>query len=118
MTPSMSRPRLLVLCFAALLLLWGCSTTTFTSTWKAPGAEGIRPVGKTIAALVISSDANSRKSAEVYLANNLTIRGARGIPAYTLLGTDHGDGDYARTRRKRRESMASWSCAQWGRING
>jgi hypothetical protein len=91
--------RLLLPC-AALPLLWACSTTTFTSTWKAPGAEGIEPVGKTIAALVISSDANSRKSAEVYLANDLSIRGAHGIPAYTLLGSDHGNGDYARARLK------------------
>jgi hypothetical protein len=83
---------------AALLLLCACSTTTFTSTWKAPGAQGIEPAGKTIAALVISSDAATRKSGEVYLANDLTIRGARGVPAYTLLGTDLGDGEAARKR--------------------
>ena len=94
-------PRPLLARTAALLLLWGCSTnTTFTSTWKAPGAQGIHPAGKTIAALVISSDAASRKSAEVYLANDLTIRGARGIAAYTLLGADHGNGEYARSRLK------------------
>jgi hypothetical protein len=100
MAPNRVSPRHLYLCAAALLLLCGCSTTTFTSTWKAPGAQGIEPAGKTIAALVISTDLNSRKSAEVYLANDLTIRGARGIPAYTLLGTDHGNGDYARSRLK------------------
>jgi hypothetical protein len=92
--------RHLPLCGTALFLLCACSTTTFTSTWKAPGAQGIEPAGKTIAALVISSDAATRKSAEVYLANDLTIRGARGIAAYTLLGTDHGNGDYARSRLK------------------
>jgi hypothetical protein len=85
-------------CAAALLVLAACSTTTFTSTWKAPGAEGIAPAGKTIAALVIASDPATRKSAEVYLANDLTIRGARAVAAYTLLGTDHGNGDYARSR--------------------
>ena len=100
MAPGLLHPRHLLPGTAALVLLWGCSTTTFTSTWKAPGAQGIEPAGKTIAALVISSDANSRKSAEVYLANDLTIRGARGIPAYTLLGADHGNGDYARSRLK------------------
>jgi hypothetical protein len=85
-------------CAAALLALCACSTTTFTSTWKAPGAQGIEPAGKTIAALVISNDAGTRKSAEVYLANDLTIRGARGVPAYTLLGADHGNGEEARSR--------------------
>ncbi len=100
MAPTRVSPRHPAPWAAALLLLWGCSTTTFTSTWKAPGAQGIEPAGKTIAALVISADLKSRKSAEVYLANDLTIRGARGIPAYTLLGTDHGNGDYARGRLK------------------
>jgi hypothetical protein len=84
---------------AAVLLLCACSTTTtFTSTWKAPGVQGIAPAGKSIAALVISTDVGTRKSAEVYLSNDLTIRGARGVPAYTVLGLDHGTGESARKR--------------------
>ena len=35
---------------AAVLALGACSSTTFTSTWKAPGVSPVTPVGKTIAA--------------------------------------------------------------------
>lgn len=44
--------------------------------------------------------AAQRRSAEVYLANDLTIRGARGIAAYTLIGLDQPNVDYARARFK------------------
>ena len=88
-------------------LLWGvalclsaCGSTTFTSTWKAPDARQISPAGKTIAALVISGDAKQRRSAEVYLAHELEIRGAHAVAAYTLIGLDHPDVDYARARFK------------------
>jgi hypothetical protein len=77
-----------------------CGTTTFTSTWKAPDAQRVDPVGKTIAALVISPDKKQRRDAEVYLTHELTIRGMRGVAAYTLIGLDHPTVDYARTRFK------------------
>ena len=85
---------------SALVCVSACGSTTFISTWKAPDAHRIDPIGKTIAALVISRDAAQRRSAEVYLANDLTIRGARGIAAYTLIGLDHPDVDYALARFK------------------
>jgi hypothetical protein len=88
------------LIWSAAIGLSACGSTTFISTWKAPDAHGIDPKGKKIAALVISSDAAQRRSAEVYLSNDLTIRGARGIPAYTLIGLDHPNVDYARARLK------------------
>ncbi|HTL21738.1 MAG TPA: hypothetical protein VL220_13560 [Steroidobacteraceae bacterium] len=77
-----------------------CGTTTFTSTWKAPDAQRVDPVGKSIAALVISPDKKQRRDAEVYLTHELTIRGMRGVAAYTLIGLDHPTVDYARTRFK------------------
>jgi hypothetical protein len=86
--------------YAVLLCLNACGSTTFTSTWKAPDARRVDPIGKTIAALVISSDKKSRRDAEVYLAHELTIRGARGVAAYTLIGLDHPNADYARARFK------------------
>ena len=89
-----------VLIFGAALCLGACGSTTFISTWKAPDAQRIDPRGKNIAALVISSDVGRRRSAEVYLANDLTIRGARGIAAYTLIGLDRPSLDYARARFK------------------
>lgn len=93
-------PTLRGLICTAVVCLSACASTTFISTWKAPDAHGIDPIGKKIAALVISGDAAQRRSAEVYLANDLTIRGARGIAAYTLIGLDQPNVDYARARFK------------------
>jgi hypothetical protein len=83
-----------------ILLLGACGSTTFVSTWKAPDVHQIDPLGKKIAALVLSGDEGQRRSAEVYLANDLTIRGARGVAAYTLIGFDHPSVEYARQRFK------------------
>lgn len=88
-----------LVCSAALCVS-ACGSTTFTSTWKAPDAQRVDPVGKSIAALVISGDKKQRRDAEVYLTHELTIRGARGVAAYTLIGLDHPTVDYARTRFK------------------
>lgn len=96
----MSRTLRLLILGAALCFSACAANTTFVSTWKAPDAKGIDPVGKNIAALVISSDAARRRDAEVYLANDLTTRGARGIAAFTLIGLDHPTVDYARARFK------------------
>lgn len=95
----MSRTLRGLVCIAALCLS-GCESTTFISTWKAPGVHGIDPLGKKIAVLVMSKDAAQRRSAEVYMSNDLTNRGAQGIPSYTLIGLDNPNVDYARTRFK------------------
>jgi len=87
-----------LLCSAALCLAACATSTTFTSTWKAPGAQGINPAGKKIAALVLSADEDRQRSAEVYLATELTLRGAQGVAAYTLIGLGHPTLEYARER--------------------
>jgi hypothetical protein len=86
--------------YGAALCLSACGSTTFTSTWKAPEAQRVDPAGKSIAALVIYSDKKRRRDAEVYLTHELTIRGARGVAAYTLIGLDQPSVDYARARFK------------------
>lgn len=88
-----------MVCGAALCLS-ACGSTTFTSTWKAPDAQRVDPVGKNIAALVIYGDKKRRRDAEVYLSQELTLRGARGVAAYTLIGFDNPKVDYARERFK------------------
>jgi hypothetical protein len=89
------------LILAACLTLAACSsTTTFIATWKSPDAQRVDPVGKKIAALVIARDRDRRRSAEVYLANDITNRGAQGIASYTLIGLDNPDVNYARARFK------------------
>ena len=98
---SLLTPALRGLICGAVLWLSACGSTTFTSTWKAPDAQRVDPVGKSIAALVIYGDKMRRRDAEVYLAHELTIRGARGVAAYTLLGLDgYPTVDYARARFK------------------
>jgi hypothetical protein len=88
-----------MICGVALCLS-ACGSTTFTSTWKAPDAQRVDPVGKSIAALVIYGDKKRRRDAEVYLTHELTIRGTRAVAAYTLIGLDQPNVDYARARFK------------------
>ncbi len=68
----------------ALLALSACSSTTFTSTWKAPGTS-VSPVGKTIAAVFVTRDEGKRRAAEDTMARDLTERGAHGVAGYTIL---------------------------------
>jgi hypothetical protein len=90
------------LVFGATLLSFGaCSTTTFTSTWKAPDGQTINPAGKTIAAVFISGDERNRHAAEDALAKDLNARGAHGVPGYTLLPNEiRGDAEDVLTRLK------------------
>ncbi len=85
---------------AALLLgLIACATTTFTSTWRAPEARGLSPMGKTIGAVFISRDEGMRRAAEDVLAADLTTHGAHGIAAYTVVpDTLRGNGEAARDK--------------------
>jgi len=87
--------RALILVAAALCLSACGSTTTFLSTWKAPDAQPVDPSGKSVAALVISSNKTQQRDAEVYLSNDLTTRGAHGVPAHQLIGYGHPDVNYA-----------------------
>ena len=81
----MSRHFRAVIMGATVLALSACASTTFTSTWKAPDAVGISPVGKTIAAVFVTRDEGKRRAAEDAMARDLTERGAHGVAAYTIL---------------------------------
>ncbi len=85
----------------AVLCLSACATTTFDSTWKAPDAQQISPVGKTVAAVFVSKDEGQRRAGEDALAADLTARGVHGIAAYTLLPNEQrGNAEAARERLK------------------
>jgi len=74
----------------ALLVLAGCATPTqFVNTWKAPDAAPLelRP-GDTVVAMVISRNELNRRSGEDAIAAELSRRGFRVIPAYTVLTVD------------------------------
>jgi hypothetical protein len=88
-----------VVCCAATLVLTACTTTTFTSTWKAPDAQAVDPTGKKVAAVYMSSDESSRRAAEDVLARKLTEHGAQGVPSYTLVDTSVAS-DVERTKKQ------------------
>ena len=81
----MSSPLKAVTAALACLALAACNSTTFNSTWKAPGAGPLNFKGKKVAALVVSKEEGVRYGAEDALAREITARGAVGIPAYSLI---------------------------------
>lgn len=71
---------------AIALLLTGCGSTTFNATWKNPDAKELSfKQGDPILAIVVSTHETVRRSAEDALAHELTLRGLKGIPGYTVL---------------------------------
>jgi len=70
---------------ALALAAAACTSTTFNSTWKAPGAGPLNFRGKKVAALVISKEEGVRYGAEDALAQEITRQGAVGVAAYGLI---------------------------------
>lgn len=69
-----------------VLVLAGCASTSFVSTWKNPEAQPInRAKGQTIVALVMADDNFIRQGAEDALAAELTRRGQNGVACYRVL---------------------------------
>jgi hypothetical protein len=57
----------------------------FTSTWKAPGAEGTTYAGKKVIGLIVSNDMSLRMSTEEALAREMTSKGVQGLAAYKVI---------------------------------
>lgn len=73
-----------VICLA--LVVAGCATTSFTSSWKSPDAGPLQfKAGDKVIALVIAQSESLRRAGEANLADELTKRGMVGVPAYTLI---------------------------------
>jgi len=72
------------------LALAACATTTqFVNTWKAPDAGPLAlRQGDTVVAMIISRSEANRRSGEDAFAAELSRRGLRVIPAYTVLSVD------------------------------
>lgn len=67
------------------LLLAGCATTTFVTTWKAPDAGPLQfERGEKVVALVLAKQESIRRSGEANLADALDRAGLKGVPSYTL----------------------------------
>jgi hypothetical protein len=69
----------------AMATLLGCATTSFVSSWKAPDAAPLRLSGAKVVAVVMDTTESSRRVAEDRLAQELTQRGAVGMPMYKIL---------------------------------
>jgi hypothetical protein len=67
-----------------VLVLAAC-TQPFVSTWKAPDAQPLQLRGSKVAAVVMMHNEASRRSAEEALANEISARGAQGVPMYQIL---------------------------------
>lgn len=71
---------------AGALILAGCASTKFISTWKDPTMPPLeKPLGMTIVACVAAEDKYIRHDAEDILAAELTKRGYKAVPSYTIL---------------------------------
>jgi hypothetical protein len=69
----------------AALLLCGCATSGFETSWKAPDAVPLESQGARVGALVMMQDQATRRVAEDALAKEINTRGAQAVPGYTLL---------------------------------
>jgi hypothetical protein len=87
--PAMRRRLLIALPVVALLGLPGCATTSFNSTWRDPAAQPVRLDGRKVAAVFMSRNPTSRRTAEDALAAEITKRGGIGIPSYSLLAEEN-----------------------------
>jgi hypothetical protein len=69
----------------ALLALCACSSTSFVSTWKTPGATPVDLRGSKVVASVMVKSESARRVAEDRLAHEISARGAHGIALYRLV---------------------------------
>lgn len=84
---------------AAVLLPLACATTTFQSTWRSPNAQPLRLAGRKVAAVFINRNPALRRRAEDAMAAEISARGARGVPAYTVVSeSEVRDKDAAKAR--------------------
>ena len=83
----MTRNRTLTGFPAAILALatFSCATTTFQTTWRSPDARPLKLSGKKAVGVFVSRDHTLRRRAEDAMAREISARGARGVPAYTIL---------------------------------
>jgi len=64
--------------------LTGCASSVFQSTWKAPDAAPLQVQGAKVIAVAMMTEISSRRAAEDALAREITLRGAVGIPMYSI----------------------------------
>ncbi|MFL5575153.1 MAG: hypothetical protein ACJ79S_04170 [Gemmatimonadaceae bacterium] len=89
---------------AMVLAATACASggsTTFVSSWKAPEATPLQLKGARVAAVAMMRSESARRAAEDALARELTNRGARGVPMYTVAPHPAGSEAAARAALER-----------------
>jgi hypothetical protein len=79
-------------------LLLSCATTSFVTTWKAPGAQPVDARGAKVIAVVMAKSAVMRRAGEDQLAYEISARGAQGVAMYRLLPEAEGMDEEGRVR--------------------
>jgi hypothetical protein len=93
----MSKLISLVMVLGLAALGCGASSSTFVSSWRAPDAAPLEFRNSKVAAVVMMKNPASRRAAEDALAQEISKRGAQGVPMYTLLEDAHlGDDEATR----------------------
>jgi len=77
----------------ALLMVVGCASTSFKSTWKAPNVEPVDIMGKKVVVVVMNVPTAARQSIETAIAGELTKLGAIATPSNQLLPSNITVGD-------------------------
>jgi len=72
------------LVLAAAAVLTACASNDFVASWRAPDAQPLEVAGAKVAAVVMVNNEASRRVAEDKLAQEITARGAVGVPMYVL----------------------------------
>jgi len=87
---------------ALVLASLSCSSTSFVTTWTAPDAQPLRLTGSHVVAVFMGKNPTVRRSAEDAMAREITRRGARGVPAYTVIPEDRvRDEDFVKSTFER-----------------
>ena len=74
-----------ILFVVSVLVVSSCDSTKFESTWVDPSAASVNLRHKAVAAFLISKNDSVRRSFELNLANQLTLRGIETLPGYEVL---------------------------------
>ena len=73
-----------VLSTAVLLLMAGCATTSFQSTYKAPDAPTVEMTGKKVVVVAAGVPTSMKQGVEAAIANELNKLGAQAAPSNQL----------------------------------
>lgn len=74
---------------AGALLALACASTTYNSTWRNPEVQALsfKP-GDRVLAMVVNTNESVRRGAEDALAREISLRGLKGAPAYSVIPID------------------------------